>query len=99
MKAKLGFTFFGAISLMYKITIADSKPTPSPATKRPPTKVLTLVEAVCTMTPIMKITQPARIVVLLPKKSAQSPAIMAPKNVPVCEISAVGSAPVSLRTG
>lgn len=66
----------------YRMTIADSKPTPSPETNRPPTSVETEEDAVWIITPIMKITHPIKIVNFLPIKSAQSPAMRAPKNVP-----------------
>ena len=79
-------TFLGAISDMYKIMIAETKPTPIPAMTRPTTRRGTVVEATCRMTPMMKMIQPTMIVTRRPMKSATSPAIRAPKNVPADRI-------------
>lgn len=60
------------------MTTADSKPTPSPAMKRPAAMRGMVVEMTSMMTPAMKIKQPSMMVVRRPKKSAKSPAIRAP---------------------
>lgn len=62
--------------------MAETKPTPIPAIRRPATSRLSPAEAVCRMTPTMKIPQPMMIVVRRPMKSAKSPAAIDPKKVP-----------------
>lgn len=72
----------GQISLMKRITIADSKPTPSPENTRPTVKSGIVVEAVCMMIPMINSPHPVIIAHLLPTKSATSAARMAPTKVP-----------------
>ena len=67
--------------------MADSNPTPNPAMNRPAARTPTEELAVWIMTPTIKMKQPMRMVNFRPMKSAQSPAIMAPKNVPEHKIS------------
>ena len=75
-------TLRGAISDMYRIMMADTNPTPKPATRRPATMRPRLLDAVCSTTPMMKTRHPAMMVVRRPTKSAKSPAMIAPKKVP-----------------
>ena len=62
--------------------MAETKPTPKPAIKRPATRRPNPVEAVCRATPRRKTAQPEMMVKRRPIKSARSPAMMAPKKVP-----------------
>ena len=62
--------------------MAEMKPTPRPAIKRPATITPRPVDAVSRMHPTEKIAQPVMMVMRRPMKSAQSPAMMAPKKVP-----------------
>ena len=62
--------------------MADTNPTPKPAMRRPATMSPRVLDAVCSTTPRMKIPHPAMMVVRRPTKSARSPAMRAPKNVP-----------------
>ena len=71
-----------ALTDMYRMTMAEMKPTPRPAIKRPATMTPRPVEATSRIHPIVKIPQPVMIVVLRPIISARSPAIRAPKKVP-----------------
>ena len=64
------------------MTTAEMKPTPKPAMRRPATITPRLVEAVSRIPPTVKIPQPIIITVRRPRKSARSPAMMAPKKVP-----------------
>jgi hypothetical protein len=75
-------TDLGAISDMYRMMIADTKPTPIPAMRRPGTSKPTVVEATCRVTPTEKTRQPAMIVERRPHQSARDPAKSAPKKVP-----------------
>ena len=61
---------------MYKITIAEMKPTPRPQMSLPATMTPRPVEAVSRMQPIEKMKQPPMIVPLRPMKSAKSPAMI-----------------------
>ena len=69
--------------------VAETKPTPKPATKRPATIRPRPVEAVCKMTPMMKIAHPTMTVVRRPIQSARSPARTAPKKVPADRIDVI----------
>lgn len=82
-------TLRGAISDMYRIMMAETKPTPNPATRRPATSRPKEVEAVCRITPTMKTTQPLTMVVRRPNQSAKSPAMRAPKKVPAERIDVI----------
>lgn len=62
--------------------MAEMKPTPAPAMRRPTTITASVVEAVSRIHPTVKVKQPEIIVHLRPILSAMSPAMMAPKNVP-----------------
>lgn len=48
-----------------------------------------LVDAVCRMHPIVKMMQPVIIVIRLPMKSAMSPEMIDPKNVPADRIDTI----------
>ena len=82
-------TFFGATSDIYRMIMAETNPTPKPATRRPTTSRASPLEMVWRMTPMVKIPQPAMIVVRRPMKSARSPAIIAPKKVPAERIEVI----------
>ena len=71
------------------MTIADMKPTPAPAINRPSTMTAKPVEAVSRIHPTEKTKQPVMMVRRRPIKSATSPAMMAPKNVPAERIDVV----------
>jgi hypothetical protein len=76
-------TALGAISDMYRMMIADTKPTPKPAIRRPATNSpRELDEQSGRIQPMPYTTQPRMTVVLRPNQSARSPAKMAPKKVP-----------------
>jgi hypothetical protein len=75
-------TALGATSDMYRIIIALTKPTPTPAIKRPGTSSATEVDVTWRMTPREKMPHPAMIVDRRPIQSAREPAKRAPKNVP-----------------
>ena len=62
--------------------MAEMKPTPAPQINRPGTIRPNPVDAVSRIQPIVNIPHPAMIVVRRPMKSAKSPAMIAPKNVP-----------------
>ncbi len=62
--------------------MAEMKPTPRPQMTRPATMTPRPVEAVSRMQPMVNMPHPIMIVVRRPVKSAQSPAIKAPKKVP-----------------
>ena len=62
--------------------MAEMKPTPAPQMRRPGTMRPMPVEATSRIHPTAKITQPSMMVRRRPRKSATSPAMMAPKNVP-----------------
>jgi hypothetical protein len=67
---------------MYRMMMAETKPTPIPAIRRPGTRSATVVDATCNATPREKTAQPRMIVVRRPNQSAREPAISAPKKVP-----------------
>ena len=62
--------------------MAEMKPTPAPAIRRPTTMTGRVVEAVSRIQPTEKTAQPVMMVIRRPMKSATSPAMMAPKKVP-----------------
>lgn len=62
--------------------MAEINPTPRPQMTRPATITPNPVEATSRIHPTVKMKHPAMIVVRRPVKSAQSPAIKAPKKVP-----------------
>ena len=64
------------------LLMAEMKPTPAPAMRRPTTITARVVDAVSKIQPTEKVTHPVIIVHLRPMRSAISPEIMAPKNVP-----------------
>lgn len=69
--------------------MAEMKPTPRPAINRPATMTPRPVEAVSRMHPTVKTPHPVMMVMRRPMKSAQSPAMMAPKKVPQDRIEVV----------
>lgn len=69
--------------------MAETKPTPNPAIRRPATRRPRLEEAVWRITPMMKTKQPAMTVVRRPNQSARSPAMRAPKKVPAERIETI----------
>jgi hypothetical protein len=75
-----------ALTDMYSITMAEMKPTPMPQIRRPGTIRPMLVDAVSRIQPTVKTIQPAMMIRRRPKKSARSPAAMAPKKVPAVRI-------------
>ena len=64
------------------MTMAEMNPTPMPHITRPAHIRPRPVEAVSRMQPMMKTPQPVMMVDRRPIKSAQSPAMMAPRKVP-----------------
>lgn len=68
---------------------AEIKPTPRPQMIRPAAMTPMLVDAVSRIHPTVKIAQPIMMVDRRPMKSARSPAMMAPKNVPADRIEVV----------
>jgi hypothetical protein len=69
--------------------IAETKPTPKPAMRRPATSRPRPEDAVCKMQPMPYTIHPRITVVLLPNQSARSPARMAPKKVPAERIETI----------
>ena len=71
------------------ITMADTNPTPKPATMRPPTSTLTVVEATCRATPQEKMAQAIMMDRRRPIQSARFPPKRAPKKVPADRIDVI----------
>jgi hypothetical protein len=74
---------------MYRMLIAETNPTPNPATNLPTTKAGMFVAATWTTTPTMKTPHPLMIVVRRPIQSARAPDTRAPKNVPADNIDTI----------
>eukprot|EP00914_Ancora_sagittata_P010829 GHVO01021123.1.p2 GENE.GHVO01021123.1~~GHVO01021123.1.p2 ORF type:complete len:116 (+),score=4.57 GHVO01021123.1:291-638(+) len=64
------------------MTMAEMKPTPAPAIRRPATMTPRPVDATSRMHPTVKTPQPVMMVTRRPIMSATSPAMIAPKKVP-----------------
>ena len=71
------------------ITMAETNPTPKPATMRPPTSTPTVVEATCRDTPPAKMAQAMMMDRRRPIQSARLPPKRAPKKVPAERIDVI----------
>ena len=60
--------------------MAETKPTPSPATRRPSERAATVVMEIWRATPVAKMAQPTRMVLRRPMRSARTPEMRAPQN-------------------